>query len=413
MSISSDKKASVETIGEGELQTSELITFKQYLRFLMKDDLTVDELTDKFNLSVIKHIVDLCIKTYENKTLEKKITVVGEKKFIVIGDIHGNIEVLRNILHNKPKYTNRLIFLGDYVDRGLNNIEVILLLMVIRIILKDSVILLRGNHEVKGLNLAYSNNGFYQECLKNYGKIPGTEVFNTITRIYDYLPITCIINNTICCVHGGIPVDISAFMSNVKMKAPIDNLYKHIDIFQALWDDPEDSDEYMDLQYKDNKRGKYIMTFGKKALDNFLKATSYKCIIRGHQFDPDEPVFTTPDYKVITVFSSTNYNDTGNDAAFLILDFKDNAVKIDVRYLNFVDSDDTDDLSDIDLSEDEDEDDEEQEIKEAYRIKRDAIRKMKMERELRRSEMMININQTFQYKVEMSHVTDDIREMFD
>lgn len=73
-------------------------------------------------------------------------------KTIVIGDIHGCYEELKEMivdLENNKEYnkdTDRLIFLGDYIDRGMDSYKVI---QYIKELQKnnDNVIALMGNHE--------------------------------------------------------------------------------------------------------------------------------------------------------------------------------------------------------------------------------------------------------------------------
>lgn len=106
-------------------------------------------------------------------------------KTIVVGDIHGCFNELKSLilsLEEKQVYnkdTDRLIFLGDYIDRGEDSRSVI---KFIRELQKDNdnVIALRGNHEdmlvefhqdIRNNNWLYngyeetihSYKGFYQE----------------------------------------------------------------------------------------------------------------------------------------------------------------------------------------------------------------------------------------------------------
>lgn len=72
-----------------------------------------------------------------------------DRRFFVVGDIHGSYEKLKAILANldwSPQSGDQLIFLGDYIDRGPQSYEVVETVAE----LADrhpEVIALKGNHE--------------------------------------------------------------------------------------------------------------------------------------------------------------------------------------------------------------------------------------------------------------------------
>lgn len=67
--------------------------------------------------------------------------------YIAIGDIHGCLEPLQRLIQTlHPKPSDTLVFLGDYVDRGLNTKGVIDYLIELNKTL--SCVFLLGNHEV-------------------------------------------------------------------------------------------------------------------------------------------------------------------------------------------------------------------------------------------------------------------------
>ncbi len=71
---------------------------------------------------------------------------------IAIGDVHGCVETLRALLENlQPTPDDRLVFVGDYIDRGPDSKGVIELLLDLRE--RFDCTFLRGNHEA--LMLAY------------------------------------------------------------------------------------------------------------------------------------------------------------------------------------------------------------------------------------------------------------------
>src|SRR3954453_19696860 len=68
-----------------------------------------------------------------------------------VGDIHGSYTKLVNLLRHCVRHcgvnTLRLVFIGDYVDRGRRSRDVVNLLIKTQSATPDQVVCLRGNHE--------------------------------------------------------------------------------------------------------------------------------------------------------------------------------------------------------------------------------------------------------------------------
>jgi len=87
------------------------------------------------------------IKPYEwlEETRYRLQDISEYKRVHHIGDIHGCNTALQNYLQGDLKEDEFYIFFGDYIDRGVENVEVINFLN--SIVDRPNVILLEGNHE--------------------------------------------------------------------------------------------------------------------------------------------------------------------------------------------------------------------------------------------------------------------------
>jgi serine/threonine-protein phosphatase 2B catalytic subunit len=89
---------------------------------------------------------------------EESNVVTLKAPITMFGDIHGQFHDLVNQTGKlaKPCAEDPWLFLGDYVDRGLFGVEVVLYLFAIKIQNPKGVYLIRGNHECRHLTAAYN-----------------------------------------------------------------------------------------------------------------------------------------------------------------------------------------------------------------------------------------------------------------
>jgi serine/threonine-protein phosphatase 2A catalytic subunit len=146
----------------------------------------------------------LCDKAREVLIEESNVQPVASP-VIICGDIHGQFHDLIELFRigGQCPDTNYL-FMGDYVDRGYYSVETVTLLITLKVRFRDRIYILRGNHESRQITQVY---GFYDECLRKYGN---ANVWRILTDLFDYMPLTALVDSQIFCLHGGLSPSIDS-----------------------------------------------------------------------------------------------------------------------------------------------------------------------------------------------------------
>ncbi|KAH7155500.1 Metallo-dependent phosphatase-like protein [Dactylonectria estremocensis] len=212
----------------------------------------------------------------------------------VVGDVHGQYTDLIRMFEmcGFPPMSNYL-FLGDYVDRGKQSLETILLLLCYKLKFPENFFLLRGNHECANVTRVY---GFYDECKRRCN----VKIWKTFVDCFNTLPIAAIVAGKIFCVHGGLSPALS-HMDDIRNIARPTDVPDYGLLNDLLWSDPAD----MEQDWEANERG-VSYCFGKRVITDFLAVHDFDLICRAHMVVEDGYEFFN-DRVLVTVFSAPNY----------------------------------------------------------------------------------------------------------
>lgn len=216
----------------------------------------------------------------------------------VVGDVHGQYTDLIRMFEmcGFPPSSN-FLFLGDYVDRGKQSLETILLLMCYKLKYPDNFFLLRGNHECANVTRVY---GFYDECKRRCN----IKIWKGFVDTFNCLPIAAIVAGKIFCVHGGLSPSLS-HMDDIRQIARPTDVPDYGLLNDLLWSDPAD----MENDWESNERG-VSYCFGKKVIMEFLQRHDFDLVCRAHMVVEDGYEFFS-DRILVTVFSAPNVSIEG------------------------------------------------------------------------------------------------------
>ena len=92
--------------------------------------------------------------------------------------------------HGFPAADRPFLFNGDFVDRGTQSVEVLLTLYAWQQLLPGSVLLNRGNHEERSVNV---RNGFEHECAQKYDG----DMHERFVATFAWLPLGTLVNGKV------------------------------------------------------------------------------------------------------------------------------------------------------------------------------------------------------------------------
>eukprot|EP00933_Yihiella_yeosuensis_P053531 TRINITY_DN51785_c0_g1_i1.p1 TRINITY_DN51785_c0_g1~~TRINITY_DN51785_c0_g1_i1.p1 ORF type:complete len:305 (-),score=82.50 TRINITY_DN51785_c0_g1_i1:184-1098(-) len=226
----------------------------------------------------------------------------------ICGDIHGQYgDLLRLFEYGLHPPESNYLFLGDYVDRGKQSLEVIILLFAYKCKYPENFFLLRGNHECASITRIY---GFYDECKRRYN----IKLWKLFCDVFNCMPVCALVDEKIMCMHGGLSPEITNFDQVRKLVRPTDVPDTGL-ICDLLWADP-DKDV---TGWAENDRGVSFI-FGPDVVSGFLQKQDMDLICRAHQVVEDGYEFFAK-RQLITLFSAPNYcGEFDNAGAMLTID---------------------------------------------------------------------------------------------
>lgn len=219
----------------------------------------------------------------------------------IVGDLHGDLESLESILDEikyrefLAKSSNKIVFLGDYVDRGSHPVEVLHLLCDLKIKYQNSVILLRGNHEAPS-EFPFSGHDLPSKLEEYFGE-RWNHAYANVLNLFSVLPLVTLVGNRLLLVHAGPTTDWDRHYQ-MTVSSASETWRDSTTLEELLWNDPRPLKPGMSYE---NSRRLFGKHFGPEISKNCLETTNTRAIIRSHE--PCKQFRIDHDNMVMTIFS--------------------------------------------------------------------------------------------------------------
>jgi protein phosphatase len=205
-------------------------------------------------------------------------------RLIFVGDTHGDFEATEKIIQRYLKPENKLVFLGDYVDRGPASLENINFLLQQKLEHPDSLFLLMGNHEGYGV-MRFHPADFWESL--------DAELRQQYIEVLSKLPLVASTSNGVIALHGALP-DVPSLkdIDGIKLgSAPW---------HQITWGDWQEREgQFLGF---DPYTGR--PQFGQSWFEEAMSRLDKNLLIRSHQPDTPQVIY---EGRCLTIFTSSAY----------------------------------------------------------------------------------------------------------
>jgi protein phosphatase len=216
--------------------------------------------------------------------MKNLLEIKNAERVIFVGDTHGDLEASQKVIKNYLKEGNKIVFLGDYVDRGPFSKENLDFLLNQRKKYSNQIYLLQGNHEGHRI-LKFSPAEFWESLSK--------KEYQKYSQIVEKFPLAVVVKD-ILALHGALP-KIEKLENFEKIKIGDENWLR------ICWGDFLDGPgEELGL---DPLTGR--PQFGRDYFFKIMEKISKRVLIRSH--DPSAPQLMYDD-RCLTIFTSSAYH---------------------------------------------------------------------------------------------------------
>ena len=201
-------------------------------------------------------------------------------RLLIASDIHGDFKSLSLVIDEFLKDPNKtkLLFLGDYVDRGDYSVEVLYTLALLKICYPDRVFLFRGNHDTQGqLEMNYS---YVTEFSSKFSS-SADACIDARTGFDSCLSLVAIVDDKFVCTHAGFgPFGTIDWARQQKKPLKYDINYQAKSTYSDALED------LLCIRANENITGQATAGYfyGASSLDDILKG-GLQCLIHGHNHD--------------------------------------------------------------------------------------------------------------------------------